>query len=93
MLLFPLFLFVIIINLLWLTQFLTEIRSESTVVCLNVAMVLAWLVFIYLYWKRRIKKSTSSVYDVFVGTKDTTVDRDEIQVDQIQLTEMREMPL
>jgi hypothetical protein len=89
MLLFPLFLFVIIINLLWLTQFLAEIRSESTVVCLNVAMVLAWLVFIYLYWKLRIKKST--VYDVLVDTKDTTVSVDEIQVDQIQLTEMSEV--
>ena len=77
MLLFPLFLFVLIINLLWLTQFLAEIRSESTVVGLNVAMVLSWLVFVFLYWNLRIKKSMSSVYEVLVDTKDTTVSVDE----------------
>lgn len=81
MLLFPLFLFVFIINLLWLTQFLVEIRSESTVVGLNVAMVLAWSVFIYLYWKLRIKKNTTSAFEVLVDTKDTTETDDEIQVD------------
>jgi len=93
MLLFPLFLFVLIINLLWLTQFLAEIRSESTVVFLNVAMVLSWLVFIYLYWRLRIKKSTSSVYDVLVDTKEMSVCVDQVQVDQNKVTEMSEMKL
>jgi|FLMP01.1.fsa_nt_emb hypothetical protein len=91
MLLFPLFLFVFIINLLWLTQFVAEIRSESTVVGLNVAMVLSWLVFVFLYWNLRIKKSMSSVYEVLVDTKDTTVSVDENKVEPTKVTEMSEM--
>ena len=93
MLLFPLFLFVIIVNLLWLTQFLVEIRSESTIVGLNVAMALSWLVFVFLYWNLRLKKSTLTVYGVLVDTKDTTVTVDQINVDQTPVTEMSEMKL
>ena len=91
MILFPLFLFVIIINLLWLTQFFVEIRSESTVVGLNVAMALSWLVFVFLYWNLRLKKSTLTVYDVLADTQNTTVT--EVQVEQTQGTEMSEMKL
>lgn len=93
MLLFPLFLFVIIVNLLWLTQFLVEIRSESTIVGLNVAMALSWLVFVFLYWNLRLKKSTLTVYGVLVDTKDTTVTVDQNNVDQTPVTEMSEMKL
>ena len=39
-------------------------------------MVLSWLVFVFLYWNLRIKKSMSSVYEVLVDTKDTTVSVD-----------------
>lgn len=93
MILFPLFLFVIIINLLWLTQFFVEIRSESTVVGLNVAMALSWLVFVFLYWNLRLKKSTLTVYDVLADTQNTTVTVDKVQVEQTQGTEMSEMKL
>ena len=56
-------------------------------------MVLSWLVFIYLYWRLRIKKSTSSVYDVLVDTKEMSVCVDQVQVDQNKVTEMSEMKL
>lgn len=87
MILFPLFLFVLIINLLWFTTFLVEIHSESTVAGLNVAMALSWVVFLYLYWKRRIKKKTSLEYDVLVEKKETT--HPGAEVESIEMSEWK----
>jgi len=58
--LFPWFILVIIVNLLWLIQFIAEIHSDSIVIWLNVCMVLSWLLFGFAYYKSR--KQKSSVY-------------------------------
>ena len=54
MVLFPLFLLVLIINLLWLIQFIADIKSESIVICLNVFMVFSWLTFCIVYNKKKV---------------------------------------
>tara|TARA_B110000908_G_C10267667_1_gene466084 strand:+ start:3481 stop:3762 length:282 start_codon:yes stop_codon:yes gene_type:complete len=58
--LFPWFILVIIVNLLWLIQFIAEIHSDSIVIWLNVWMILSWLLFCFAYYKSR--KQKSSVY-------------------------------
>ena len=86
--LFPLFLLVLIVNLFWAVQFVAEIKSETTVICLNFFMPFFWVLFVLAYCKVQKTNTENSYVNLLAGDEggetEVPADRNDIEMPAIQ---------